>query len=78
VREELVQPGLGRKYAAGCQRPRHLTERIRGPGKVEARAEIDDQIEGVVREGELADIGRDQLGSCSGGPEALTGLVQEG
>jgi hypothetical protein len=73
VREELVEPGLGGEYPPRRQRPGHFTQGILGPRQVEAGAEIDDQIERAVGEGELANIASNQLGFGMGCAKPLTG-----
>jgi hypothetical protein len=60
--EQLVELGLGREDAAAGQGARHFTKGIPAPGNVEAGSEVNYQIEVLIAEGQMANIGHDELG----------------
>ncbi len=60
--EQLAELGLGHKDAPASQGTRHFTERVVTPRDMEAGSEVDHQVEVLIREGQLANIGHDELG----------------
>ena len=64
--EKLAKPGLGGEDAPAGQGARHFPEGVVAPGDVEAGSEVDHQVEVVIREGELANVGDDELGPSFG------------
>jgi hypothetical protein len=64
--EQLAEPGLGGEDPAAGQGARHFAERVVAPCDVEAGSEVDHQIEVVIGEGQLANIGDDELGPSFG------------